>query len=140
MVVNGLNQVWLADITYIRINTGFVYLAVILDAYSRRVIGCAVSKGLDTELTLSALRIHPACTRTAPVLVPQVQASTSERIHFSVRLQCEHRERRPVPPASFCVTSVLNFGQELFYFGQGCFAISFSLSSVPMPGFFVSNI
>ena len=55
MVINGLNQVWLADITYIRINSGFVYLAAILDAYFRRVIGYAVSKRLDTELTLSAL-------------------------------------------------------------------------------------
>jgi transposase InsO family protein len=39
MVVSGLNQVWLADITYIRIRNGFVYLAATLDAYSRRVIG-----------------------------------------------------------------------------------------------------
>ncbi len=57
MAINGLNQVWLADITYIRINAGFVYLAAILDAYSRRVIGYAVSKRLDTELTLSVLRM-----------------------------------------------------------------------------------
>jgi putative transposase len=57
MAVNKLNQVWHSDITYIRIKTGFVYLAAILDAYSRRVIGYAVSKRLDTELTLSALRI-----------------------------------------------------------------------------------
>ena len=40
IAVNRLNQVWLADITYIRIRSGFVYLAAILDAYSRRVIGC----------------------------------------------------------------------------------------------------
>jgi len=39
IVVSGINQVWLADITYIRIRNGFVYLAAILDAYSRRVIG-----------------------------------------------------------------------------------------------------
>ncbi len=39
MVINRLNQVWLSDITYIRIQTGFVYLAAILDAYSRKVIG-----------------------------------------------------------------------------------------------------
>ena len=57
MVINRLNQVWLSDITYIRIRTGFVYLAAILDAFSRRVIGYAVSTGLDTELTLEALRI-----------------------------------------------------------------------------------
>ena len=57
MVISQLNQVWLADITYIRIRTGFVYLAAILDAYSRRVIGYAVSTALDTALTLEALRM-----------------------------------------------------------------------------------
>jgi putative transposase len=55
--ISRLNQVWLADITYIRIRTGFVYLAAILDAYSRRVIGYAVSTRLDTALTLEALRM-----------------------------------------------------------------------------------
>ena len=44
MVINRLNQVWVSDITYIRIKTGFVYLAAILDACSRRVIGYAVSR------------------------------------------------------------------------------------------------
>ncbi|MFC1979719.1 IS3 family transposase [Chloroflexota bacterium] len=57
MVIDRLNQVWLADITYIRIRTGFVYLAAILDACSRRVIGYAVSTRLDTALTLEALRM-----------------------------------------------------------------------------------
>ena len=56
IVVSGMNQVWLADITYIRIRNGFVYLAAILDAYSRRVIGYAISTGLETSLTLKALR------------------------------------------------------------------------------------
>ena len=51
MVISQLNQVWLADITYIRIRTGFVYLAAMLDACSRRVIGYAVSTRLDTALT-----------------------------------------------------------------------------------------
>lgn len=60
MAISRLNQVWLSDITYIRIRTGFVYLAAILDAYSRRVIGYAVSTGLDTELTLKALRMAVA--------------------------------------------------------------------------------
>jgi len=60
MVISQLNQVWLADITYIRIRTGFVYLAAMLDAYSRRVIGYAVSTRLDTTLTLEALRMAMA--------------------------------------------------------------------------------
>ena len=57
MAITHLNQVWLSDITYIRIRTGFVYLAAILDAFSRRVIGYAISLGLDTALTLEALRM-----------------------------------------------------------------------------------
>jgi len=57
VTVSQLNQVWLADITYIRIRTGFVYLAAILDAFSRRVIGYAVSTRLDTGLTLEALHM-----------------------------------------------------------------------------------
>jgi len=65
LVVNGLNQVWLADITYIRIRDGFVYLAAILDAYSRRVIGYAISDGLETSLTLKALRM--AITARSPL-------------------------------------------------------------------------
>jgi putative transposase len=56
MVISRLNQVWLADITYIRIRTGFVYLAAILDAFSRRAIGYAISTRLDTALVLEALR------------------------------------------------------------------------------------
>jgi len=55
MTISRLNQVWLADITYIRIRTGFVYLAAILDGFSRKVIGYAVSKTLDTTMTLKAL-------------------------------------------------------------------------------------
>ncbi len=57
MVIDRLNHVWLADITYIRIRTGFIYLAAILDSCSRRVIGYAVSTRLDTVLTLEALRM-----------------------------------------------------------------------------------
>lgn len=57
MGVTGLNQVWVADITYIRIATGFVFLAVILDVYSRKVIGWALSRRIDAELTLGALKM-----------------------------------------------------------------------------------
>ena len=53
--VTTVNQVWAADITYIRIATAFVYLAVILDLYSRKVIGYAISRQIDTALSLQAL-------------------------------------------------------------------------------------
>ena len=69
MVINRLNQVWLADITYIRIGTGFVYLAAILDAFSRRVIGYALSTWLDTALTLEALRMAVGERKPSPGVI-----------------------------------------------------------------------
>ena len=55
LAVHTINQLWMADITYIRLLEEFIYLAVILDAFSRRVIGWALDEGLETSLTLSAL-------------------------------------------------------------------------------------
>jgi transposase InsO family protein len=55
LIVTTINQLWVADITYIRILTGFVYLAVILDVYSRKVVGYALAKTLEDDLTLAAL-------------------------------------------------------------------------------------
>ncbi len=52
----GPDQAWVADLTYIAITTGFVYVAVILDAWSRRVVGYALSRRIDTRLALAALR------------------------------------------------------------------------------------
>jgi putative transposase len=57
MMLTGIDQLWVADITYIRLETEFVYLAVILDAYSRRVIGWALDRSLENELTLAALQM-----------------------------------------------------------------------------------
>jgi len=57
MILTGVDQLWVADITYIRLEEEFVYLAVILDAYSKRVIGGRLDQGLDTSLPLDALRM-----------------------------------------------------------------------------------
>ena len=57
MTIDNINQVWAGDITYIRINNGFVFLAVLLDLYSRKVIGWAISKKIDRHLTLDALKM-----------------------------------------------------------------------------------
>jgi transposase InsO family protein len=57
MVLTGVNQLWRADITYIRLLEEFVYLAVILDAYSRKVIGWALDRHMEADLTLAALRM-----------------------------------------------------------------------------------
>jgi transposase InsO family protein len=65
----GINQLWVADITYVRLRSEFVYLAVLLDAFSRRVIGWALSRTLEAELTLSALRMALRQRQAAPGLV-----------------------------------------------------------------------
>lgn len=57
VVETGLNQVWVADLTYIHIGDGFVYLAAILDRFSRKVIGWAISKRLDRGISLAALEM-----------------------------------------------------------------------------------
>jgi len=54
--VIGINPVWVADITYIRIPKGFVFLAALLDRYSRKVIGWVISKRIDGELCAAALK------------------------------------------------------------------------------------
>jgi putative transposase len=54
--IDGPNQLWVADITYIAITGGFVYLAAILDAWSRRVVGYAISRSIDARLAVAALK------------------------------------------------------------------------------------
>lgn len=56
MALDGPNQLWVADITYVAITTGFVYLAVVLDAWSRRAVGYAISRSIDARLAAAALK------------------------------------------------------------------------------------
>lgn len=69
MVLTATDQLWRADITYIRLRDEFVYLAVILDAYSRRVIGWALDRTMEDSLTLTALRMALARREVRPGLV-----------------------------------------------------------------------
>ena len=55
MKLTGINQLWVADITYVRLKAEFVYLAVILDAFSRKVVGWALDRTLGMRLTVGAL-------------------------------------------------------------------------------------
>lgn len=64
--VNGPNEVWVADITYIRILTCFVYLAVILDLFSRKVVGWAIARSLHKELCIEALKMALETREPAP--------------------------------------------------------------------------
>lgn len=89
MAISRLNQVWLSDITYIRIRTGFVYLAAILDACSRRIIGYAISTRLEAGLTLEALRMAVASRHPGPGTIHHsdqgVQYASSEYVEELTR-------------------------------------------------------
>ena len=65
LTLTGIDQLWVADITYIRLETEFVYLAVVLDAFSRRVIGWALDRTLEDDLAILALRM--AIQRRSPM-------------------------------------------------------------------------
>jgi putative transposase len=69
LVLTRINQLWVADITYIRLESEFVYLAVVLDAYSRRVIGWALERTLEDDLAIAALRMALESRSPAPGLV-----------------------------------------------------------------------
>ncbi|MEH2480497.1 transposase InsO family protein [Nitrobacteraceae bacterium AZCC 2146] len=57
VALDGPDKLWVADITYVPIVGSFVYVAVILDAWSRRVVGYAISRSIDARLTLAALSV-----------------------------------------------------------------------------------
>ena len=69
ITLSGIDQLWVADITYIRLETEFVYLAVILDAFSRRVIGWALDRTLEQELAIAALQMALRRRSPSPGLV-----------------------------------------------------------------------
>ena len=67
--IDGLDRVWVSDITYIRLPTAFCYLAAVLDAYSRKCVGWHLSRFIDTSLTLSALEMALAARWPEPGLI-----------------------------------------------------------------------
>jgi len=69
LMLSGTDQLWVADITYIRLEIEFVYLAVILDAFSRRVIGWALDRTLEHSLTVTALQMALQRRKPRPGLV-----------------------------------------------------------------------
>ena len=66
MELSGLAQLWVADITYVRLAEEFAYLAVVLDAFSRRVIGWALEAHLQASLAISALEMAITARRPVP--------------------------------------------------------------------------
>ena len=76
LTIDGPDQLWVADITYVAILDGFAYVAVILDAWSRRAVGYAISRSIDVRLTLAAL--NTAIDRRNPP--PELRSSHGQRV------------------------------------------------------------
>src|SRR6185436_1289021 len=87
------DQLWVADITYIPTWAGFLYLAVVLDAWSRRVVGWAMATHLRTELVLEALSMALGQRRPAAVIHHSDQGSQYTSIAFGKR--CREAGVRP---------------------------------------------
>jgi len=75
MRITGIDQLWVADITYIRLKAEFVYLAVILDGFSRKVVGWALDRTLGNRLTITALTT-PRCSIMRPYISDQIEKAT----------------------------------------------------------------
>lgn len=89
-VVTAPNQLWVSDITYICILTGFVYLAVILDVFSRKVVGYALADSLEQELTLSALRMGLKTRHPPQGCIHHSDQGVQYACHHYVELLKEH--------------------------------------------------
>ena len=90
MVLTSINQLWRADITYIRLVEEFVYLAVMLDAYSRRVIGWALDRTLQDRLTITALEMALAQRGATAGLVHHSDRGVQYASHDYTRILQEH--------------------------------------------------
>jgi putative transposase len=90
LAVDGLDQLWVADITYVRLQHEFVYLAVLLDAYSRRCIGWALDCSLEAELALAALRMALAARTIRPGLVHHSDRGVQYASHAYTNLLKAH--------------------------------------------------
>jgi transposase InsO family protein len=102
MKLTGVNQLWVADITYIRLHREFVYLAVILDAYSRKVVGWELDRTLAARLVIAALEKAIAERKPAPGLVHHsdrgVQYASDEYVRLLRKQEMIPSMSRPANP------------------------------------------
>jgi transposase InsO family protein len=102
MKLTGINQLWVADITYIRLKAEFVYLAVILDAYSRKVVGWSLDRTLTTRLPLGALERAITERKPPPGLVHHsdrgVQYASGDYVRMLRKHQLIPSMSRPANP------------------------------------------
>ena len=86
LMLTGINQLWVADLTYVRLPREFVYLAVILDVFSRRCIGWALGRHLDATLTVAALQYALDERTVGPGLVHHSDRGVQYASHTYTRL------------------------------------------------------
>lgn len=121
MTLTGINQLWVADITYIRLQREFVYLAVILDAFSRKVVGWALERFLATRLVRLALERAIATRRPLPGLVHHsdrgVQYASGEYVTLLQQHQMIPSMSRPANPYdnASCESFVKTLKREEIY-------------------------
>jgi putative transposase len=121
MKLTAANQLWIADLTYIRLNSEFVYLAVILDAWSRRVVGWALDRSLAARLTVTALERAIAARQPRPGLVHHSDRGIQYASHDYASLLEKHQMApsmsRPANPYdnATCESFMKTLKQEEIY-------------------------
>ena len=90
MHLTGIDQLWVADITYIRLMEEFLYLAVVLDAFSRKVVGWSLDEKLEARLAVAALRQAIDLRQPAPGLVHHSDRGVQYASNAYVDLLAEH--------------------------------------------------
>ena len=118
---DGPNQLWVADITYIRLRWEFVYLAVVLDVFSRRVVGWALSRSLQVGLAVTALEAALANRQPPPGLVHHsdrgIQYASKQYVEMLERAKILGSMSRPGNPYdnAFCESFMKTLKQEEVY-------------------------
>jgi transposase InsO family protein len=121
MQMNAPDQLWVADITYIRLREEFVYLAVVVDGFSRRAVGWALERSLQTRLTVAALEMAIAQRRPAPGLVHHsdrgIQYAAAEYAGLLAQQQMTASMSRPAYPYdnAQCESFIKTLKQEEIY-------------------------
>jgi putative transposase len=126
MKLSGINQLWVADITYIRLQKEFVYLALVLDAFSRKVVGWALERSLGTRLPKAALEMALAARQPAPGLVHHsdrgVQYASAEYIEVLEKHGLIPSMSRPANPYdnASCESFIKTLKREEIYANTYC--------------------
>lgn len=95
--LTGMNQVWVSDITFIHLLREFVYLAVIMDLFSRRCIGWALSRNPDSELTLHALNM--AISLRGEEIIAGCIHHSDQGVQYAARAYVERLEQVGMKPS-----------------------------------------